>query len=89
MIRDKFIVKIPLNETEFKEVRFKSREEVCEFLEIGMYTLNSFLNGRLKMKHMEGKKLRGISIERIILKEKINVEQNIIDYQNRIISKIK
>lgn len=88
MIHDKFIVKIPLNETEFKEFRFKNREDVCLFLEIGIHTLNSFLNGRLKMKYKEHKKLKGIVIERIILKNNQDDDQERIDFQTRILNKI-
>jgi len=88
MMNDKYLVKIPLSETEFKEFRFKNREEVCAFLEIGIYTLNSLLNGRLKMKHKEHKRLRGIVIERINLKDTTNEEQEIIDFRNRILNKI-
>lgn len=67
MKQDKFIVKIPLNETEYKETRFKTQKEVCEFLDIKPNTLISLMSGRLQLVHSDKKKLKGIVIEKIPL----------------------
>ena len=95
MIQDKFIVKIPTNETEYKETRFKTQQEVCEFLDIKPNTLYSFMSGRLKLKHRENHKLKGIIIERINLntaKPKIDEEEEekkIEEYKKKLLEKME
>ena len=95
MIQDKFIVKIPINETEFKETKFKTQQEVCDFLDIKSNTLYSFMSGRLKLKHRENHKLKGIQIERINLntaKVKVDEEEEekkIDEYKKKLLEKIE
>ena len=68
MKHEKFIVKIPIPESdpvEYKEFRFFTREEVCNFLNIRLCTFNRICNGTIQYAHADTMRLYGIVIERI------------------------
>jgi hypothetical protein len=92
-MKDKFIVKIllePDNEkSEYKELRFKSRKEISEFLNIPMTNIITMINHNFKCLHPKHKHLKGITIERI---ENTNSEKPVqIDaeeFRRKILEKI-
>lgn len=69
-MKDKFIVKIridPENEdSEYKEIRFKSRKDISDVLKIPMNNIITMINHNFKCVHPKHKHLKGITIERII-----------------------
>jgi hypothetical protein len=68
MIQEKYIVKVPIPDSEpveYKEFRFSTREEVCKFLNIRLYTFHSICNGTIQYAHADTMRLYGIIIERI------------------------
>jgi hypothetical protein len=97
MAQNKFLVKIPINDHEQQEIMFKTRKEICEFLDIGAYTLESFLAKKLKLAHVHNQKLKGITIERIYINKnsptvKLTEEQKqqqILEYHQSLIQKAK
>lgn len=73
----KYIITLPLNTEETKQVIFYTLEEVCEFLDINESAVFSIINGSYKFfnkKHLKGIKIVKEKIEeekKIELKEKI------------------
>jgi hypothetical protein len=76
-MKDKFIVIIPIDpddeNSEYKEVMFKTRKEITDFLQISMSSLDALLNHELKCKLEKHQHIRGIKIKRV----KYGVENNI------------
>lgn len=97
MKQDKYIVKIPVSEgsTEYKETKFKSQQEVCEFLDIKVNTLYAFMSGRLQMVHHDKQKLKGIVIEKINLgtarvkKTEEEKQKELEEYKKGLLEKIE
>ena len=92
-MKDKFIVRIPIdieNENgEYKEVKFKTRKEITEFLKISMNSLAAIINHDFKFTLPKYKYLKGIKIERVV--EENNVPKEIIDpveFRKQLIEKI-
>lgn len=92
-MKDKFIVRIPIDidneDGEYKEVRFKTRKEIIEFLQISMNNLVSIINHDFKCTLPKHKYLKGIKIERVV--EENNVPKEIIDpveFRKQLIEKI-
>ena len=77
-----FNVKIPIPDTtEFREITFNSRKEVCDFLQITQNTLYSITSGRLKHLHSTKKHLENITIESVTLPPKPKVSKIIPEKQ--------
>lgn len=96
-MKDKFIVKIPIDKEneqheqhEYKEVRFKTRAEITEFLQISMNTLSTIINHEFKCTLSKYKHLKGIIVERIVDNECVNpvVELDPIEFRKKLIEKI-
>lgn len=95
----KFIVKIPINSDAstlvYKETKFATFAETCEFLDVSPCTLRAYMSGRLQLIHNKNKKLEGIIVERINLhtkknctKDKKKIEEENIIYKQNLLSKI-
>ncbi len=65
-----FKVKIPITETEYKEIEFQNVKEVCEKLKIKRSTLYAILDNKIKYNHESVKHLENIKIEKIQVKSK-------------------
>jgi hypothetical protein len=69
-MKDKFIVTIPIDpddeNSDYKEVKFKTRKEIIEFLKISMNSLDTLINHELKCKLQKHQHIRGIKIKRIV-----------------------
>ena len=69
----KYIVKIPLTTDEpiqYKEVKFKEKKDVCDFLNINTNTFTRISNGTLLCSHHNTKKFSDIKIEKIRVEKK-------------------
>ncbi len=68
-MKDKFLVRIPIDVEnpagECREVKFKTRKEVTDFLQISMNNLVSMLNHGFKCVYSKHKHLKGITIHKI------------------------
>ena len=69
-----YTLKVPVpNTNNYTETKFKTREEVCEFLGISKTGFYSIINGTVKYSHKTNRHLEGIIIEK---NEKITVNAN-------------
>jgi len=93
-MKDKFIVIIPIDtdKEEYKEVRFKTRKEITEFLQISMNSLDSMINHELKCILPKHHHLKGIKIKRIVEEKKENpivYKLDPIEFRKQLLEKIK
>lgn len=65
----KFLVKIPLDpdnlDSGYREIKFKTYREICEYLGVGITTVRTIAEGTAKFVFDKTKHLQGIKIERI------------------------
>ena len=65
MTQNKFKVIITKNDNSTVEKLFKTRDEVCEFLDIKTSTLYAIQRGTIKLSHSKQKVLENIKIEKL------------------------
>jgi hypothetical protein len=68
-MRDKFVVKIPINldnlDEGYMEVKFKTYQEISDYLQLSVGTIRTIVDGRVKFASNKNKHLQLIKIERL------------------------
>ena len=100
-MKEKFLVKIPLDplndsSNEYKEIKFKTHQEIADFLQVSMNSVKTLISGQLKFILPKIQHLKGIKIERIGEsdkdKPKLTEEEEkerAIAFQKKLLDKIK